>query len=279
MTNTSALLTTLPGLIYGTAWKKEATAALVAQALDAGFRGVDTACQPKHYNEPGVGEGIANFLRTGKASRSELYIQTKFTSVDGQDPKRVPYDQRLPLREQVLESCAVSRRNLGVDVLDCLILHSPMRTLEQTRTVWSAFEDLVARGWVRSLGLSNCYDLTTLRTVWEAATVKPAVLQNRLYRDTGYDVALRQYCQAHAITYQSFWTLTANPHVLEGRQLRRIAQRYGLTAAQVFFRCLTQVGIVPLVGTTSALHMTQDLAIFDIELNDAEVHAVTSSMK
>jgi len=42
-------------LMYGTAWKKEKTAELVSLALKCGFRGIDTACQPKHYNEPGVG--------------------------------------------------------------------------------------------------------------------------------------------------------------------------------------------------------------------------------
>jgi hypothetical protein len=44
-----------PSVIYGTAWKKEKTADLVALALQQGFRGIDTACQPKHYNEAGVG--------------------------------------------------------------------------------------------------------------------------------------------------------------------------------------------------------------------------------
>lgn len=279
MTDSPSPLSARPRIIYGTAWKKDATASLVTRALQAGFRGIDTACQPKHYNEPGVGEGIAAFLRSGAASRSDLYIQTKFTSVDGQDPKRVPYDRTLPLREQVLESCAVSRNNLGVEVLDCLVMHSPMRTLDQTLTVWSAFEELVTRGWVRSLGLSNCYDLETLRSVWTNARIKPAVLQNRLYRDTGYDVELRRHCEAHSITYQSFWTLTANPHVLEGSELRRIAKERGLTPAQIFFRCLTQTGIVPLVGTTSTLHMKQDLGIFDIELSGTEVHAILATMK
>lgn len=48
-----------PAVFYGTAWKKEKTADLVELALRKGFRGIDTACQPKHYNEKGVGDGIA----------------------------------------------------------------------------------------------------------------------------------------------------------------------------------------------------------------------------
>ncbi len=46
-----------PYLLYGTAWKEENTASLVTQAIHAGFRFIDTACQPKHYNEAGVGKG------------------------------------------------------------------------------------------------------------------------------------------------------------------------------------------------------------------------------
>ncbi len=269
----------LPPILYGTAWKKEQTASLVQQALKLGFRGVDTACQPKHYDEAAVGQGIAAFLRDSGLSREALYIQTKFTSVEGQDPKRIPYDRSSPLREQVAESCAVSRNNLGVDVLDCLVLHSPMRTLEQTLAVWTAFEGLVNQGLVRSLGISNCYSMPTLHAVWEHAKVKPAVLQNRFYKDTNYDVSLRQFCKRFGIAYQSFWTLTANPHVLKAPAISNAAKRLEWTAAQTFLRCLTQLGIVPLVGTTSASHMTEDLGIFEGELSTHEVQAILELLR
>ena len=87
----SAFGVAMPRLIYGTAWKKERTAALVELALRQGFRGVDTACQPKHYNEEGVGGGLAAAFGAGLA-RSEIYVQTKFTPFAGQDPNDVPYD-------------------------------------------------------------------------------------------------------------------------------------------------------------------------------------------
>jgi diketogulonate reductase-like aldo/keto reductase len=279
MTNPPPTSTALPPILYGTAWKKDETARLVHEALRAGFRGIDTACQPKHYNEVGVGEGIASFLRTSDLARADLYVQTKFTSVDGQDPKRVPYNRDLALREQVSESCAVSRKNLGVDVLDCLVLHSPMRTLEQTLLVWSAFESLVTSGFVRTLGLSNCYSLPMLRAVWEHAKIKPTVLQNRFYKDESYDVSVRQFCKQVRITYQGFWTLTANPHILKMPPLVQIAQRLHWTPAQTFLRCLTQIGMVPLVGTTSPLHMSQDLAIFESELSPSEVQTILALLR
>lgn len=279
MTNPSPTPVAMPRILYGTAWKKDDTARLVRQALGAGFRGVDTACQPKHYNEAGVGEGIAAFLRDSGLTRADLYIQTKFTSVDGQDPKRVPYDRELPLREQVIASCDASLANLGVDVLDCLVLHSPMRNLEQTLLIWSAFEGLVVRGKVRTLGISNCYGLPTLRAVCEHSKIKPAVLQNRFYKDEQYDVCLRQFCKQVRITYQGFWTLTANPHILKAYPLLQIARRMQWTPAQTFLRCLTQAGIVPLVGTTSATHMTEDLTIFDTELAFTDVQSILALLR
>src|SRR5690606_13977868 len=87
----------IPPILYGTAWKKERTAALVAAALGAGFRGIDTACQPKHYDEAGVGDGVA----AAGVARDELYLQTKFTPVDGHDSRRIPYDPAAPVAAQV----------------------------------------------------------------------------------------------------------------------------------------------------------------------------------
>src|SRR5580698_381847 len=108
-----------PRILYGTAWKKDDTESLVRSALLQGFRGIDTACQPKHYNEAGVGAAVASFL--GEVTRADLYLQTKFTSLSGQDPARIPYDPRAPLADQVRQSFAVSLKNLRTDYLDCLV--------------------------------------------------------------------------------------------------------------------------------------------------------------
>ena len=69
----------IPSLIYGTAWKKDQTRALVKQALLTGFRGVDTAAQPKHYQEDLVGQGIRDAIAEGGLRREDLYVRI-FTS-------------------------------------------------------------------------------------------------------------------------------------------------------------------------------------------------------
>jgi diketogulonate reductase-like aldo/keto reductase len=258
-----------PGIVYGTAWKKARTAELVRTAVELGFRGIDTACQPKHYDEAGVGAGVQACLGRG-LSRADLYLQTKYTPLGGHDPKRIPYDAKAAPGEQVAQSFATSLRNLQTGYLDCLVLHSPLSDAGQAAEVWQAMEAICDAGGARQLGISNCYSLAYLENLHRAARVKPAVVQNRFYAQTGYDREIRAFCRRHGIIYQSFWTLTANPNVLAHPSVAALASRYGRTPAQILFRYLTQEGVVPLTGTTSVAHMREDLEIFGFELTAAE---------
>ena len=263
----------MPKILYGTAWKEGRTESLVQQAIGAGFRGIDTACQPKHYNEVGVGAGIASAL-SGGLKRGDLYLQTKFTSLSGQDPKHIPYDPKAPLTDQVAQSFAASLRNLQTDYLDGLVLHSPLPDETQMHEVWQAMEGLVDRGGVRQIGISNCYSLDTLSRLYASARVKPAVVQNRFYAKSGYDAKIRAFCLEHGMVYQSFWTLSANPEILAHPTVQALAATYRRTAAQILFRYLTQIGVVPLTGTSSPTHMREDLAIFEFELTAQEIKKV-----
>ncbi len=265
----------MPRLIYGTAWKKDRTAGLVEQAVKLGFRGIDTACQPKHYHEAGVGEGLLACLAAG-LERAEIYLQSKFTPLNGQDPNRIPYDPKSSLEQQIEQSFEASLANLKTAYLDCLVLHSPLENERRTLEAWRAMETLFEAGGVKQLGISNCYDPGQLQALFEKSTVKPAVLQNRFYADSGYDRKTREYCRRQGIRYQSFWTLTANPQVLADANIRGLASKYGSTREQIFFRYLTQIDITPLTGTTSAEHMREDLAIFDFELMAEECERITA---
>lgn len=263
----------IPRIIYGTAWKKDKTAGLVEQAITLGFRGIDTACQPKHYDEAGVGAGIAAAL-TGGLRRQDLYLQSKFTPLPGQDPGRIPYDPGASLARQVAQSFERSRANLGTDALDCLVLHSPLADPSDLREVWRAMEAIFDADGARQLGISNCYDLALLRHVCETARVKPAVVQNRFYAKTGFDRSIRDYCRQNGMFYQSFWTLTANPEILAHDAVRGLMAKHRRTAPQIFFRYLSQIGIIPLTGTSSAVHMREDLEIARFELTDDDCRAM-----
>jgi diketogulonate reductase-like aldo/keto reductase len=265
----------VPRILYGTAWKRSDTESLVRTAIGLGFRGIDTACQPKHYHEPGVGAGVAACLggdpaRTGNLARADLYLQTKFTPESGQDPARIPYNPKAPLSDQVRQSCATSLQNLQTDYLDGLLLHSPLSSAQQTLEVWQVMESLVDLRSVRQLGISNCYRLEQLEALCDSARIKPAVVQNRFHADTGHDREIRAFCRQHRLIYQSFWTLTANPHILAHRAVTGLASKHRRTPAQILFRYLTQIEVVPLTGTRTETHMREDLAIFEFELSELE---------
>jgi diketogulonate reductase-like aldo/keto reductase len=266
-----------PKFIYGTAWKKEKTTDLVVQAVLLGFRAIDTACQPKHYREDLVGNALEKLAKEHNIKRNELFIQTKFTSLDGQDPNNIPYDKSAELTEQVKQSLKKSLENLKTDYIDSLVMHSPMRTFDNTLKVWKCFEEFHDQGYVRQLGISNCYSPDVIEKLYKEARVKPSVIQNRFYSDSGYDKEIRAFCKANNIAYQSFWTLTANPMILKSRAVEDKCKKYGKTNAQIFFKFVMQIGITPLTGTTDKEHMKQDLEV--LEMNDLSENEISQIEK
>lgn len=249
-------------MLYGTAWKKERTAGLVTQALQAGFLAVDTAAQPKHYQEHLVGNGVRSFLSTSSITRQDLYLQTKFTSIDGQLPNDLPYDPSTSITEQVKASVASSLHNLRhsenaeESYIDCLVLHSPLPTISGTMEAWDAMSSFVPTK-VHSLGISNT-SLPILQHIWKNSSVRPKVVQNRFYSATGWDVALREFCTENGIQYQSFWTLTGNPELLNSPFIQKTAESMGVSAQVALYSLVQGLGITPINGTKS--HIESDVA-------------------
>ncbi len=266
----------VPPLLYGTAWKELATEELVVAALTAGFRGIDTANQRKHYVEEGVGRALARVLGDGRLARDDLFLQTKFTFQDGQD-HRLPYDPAAPVGDQVAQSFQSSLTHLGVDRLDSLLLHGPSQTDglgADDHAAWRAMEGLAHAGGTRLLGVSNvtAHQLTELIG---RARVVPAFVQNRCHAARGWDRAVRAICADHDIVYQGFSLLTANRHVLVHPGVVAIATRHARTPAQVVFRFAQQLGMLPLTGTKDPAHMAQDLAAGEITLEATELATLT----
>ena len=265
----------MPPIIYGTAWKKQRTYDLVRQAYSTGFRGFDTACQPRHYAEALVGDALASLANEGVV-RESYYLQTKYTPISGQDPDTVPYDSHALVYDQMLESFEVSLTNLQTDYLDAYILHSPFKAFEKTVEAWRAMESLYDQGKIGQLGISNCYQLEVLQNLYEISVVKPSIVQNRFYDETGYDIELRRWCREHDITNQSFWTLTANPHLLTHTLLIQLSEKYDKSPAQVLFNYLRHSNVTPLTGTKNPAHMALDLDSFDVEFPANELAQIDS---
>jgi len=264
----------LPSFMYGTAWKKEATSQLVQAAVESGFKAIDTANQLIHYQEELVGEALQALAQKG-ISRETLFLQTKFTSVDGQD-HRTPYDASADLTTQVKQSIDSSLIHLHTDYVDSYVLHGPY-TRQGLGTkdwqVWAAIEELYTSGKARMIGISNV-TADQLAQLCAKATTKPMVVQNRCYAVQGWDQDVREICRAQGIIYQGFSLLTANTKVTAHPAVRAIAARLGTGVAQVIFRFAMQVGMLPLTGTTNAQHMKEDLQTEQFILSAEDVQLV-----
>ncbi|KAF9010762.1 Aldo/keto reductase [Cyathus striatus] len=266
-------------IIYGTAWKKEQTTALVVTAVLNGFKAIDTAGQPKHYREDLVGKALLQLQEEHGISRESLFVQTKFTSISGQDiTKPIPYDQRESIPEQIRTSLHNSLSNLHTTYIDSYLLHSPMRTLEQTIEAWKSLAALQDEGKIRMIGVSNTYDVHILASLERVRKVQ--VVQNRWYEGNGWDRPVLNYCKEHGIVYQSFWTLSGSPSLLSHPDLIAIAQELNCTPAQAVYRIAQLEGITPLSGTTNEDHMRQDVAVEELSLDQSSItHQLASLQK
>ncbi|MBX3329678.1 MAG: aldo/keto reductase [Nitrospira sp.] len=264
----------IPPFMYGTAWKKEATTGLVLQAVEAGFIAIDTANQLVHYDEARVGEALLQLAKQG-ITRDKLFLQTKFTPINGQD-HRLPYDARASITTQVQQSFASSLTHLHTDYLDSYVLHGPYsrRGLgAEDWEVWAAIESLYEAGKAKMIGVSNV-TADQLALLCVKARHKPMVVQNRCYAAFGWDKEVREICRTQHIIYQGFSLLTANRDVFIDSEIRAMAARYEATLAQLIFRFAMQVGMLPLTGTTNPQHMKEDLQSDRFTLLSEEIRQI-----
>ncbi|OQW37605.1 MAG: xylose reductase [Nitrospira sp. SG-bin1] len=264
----------IPSFMYGTAWKKEATTGLVLQAVDAGFTAIDTANQLVHYDEARVGEALLQLAKQG-ITRDKLFLQTKFTPLNGQD-HRLPYDARASITTQVQQSFSSSLAHLHTDYLDSYVLHGPysLRGLgAEDWEVWAAIESLYEAGRTKMIGISNV-TADQLSLLCMKAKHKPMVVQNRCYAAFGWDKEVREICQSNRIIYQGFSLLTANRAIFAEPTIRTMAAKYQTGLAQIVFRFSQQIGMLPLTGTTNPQHMKEDLECERFTLSPDELAVI-----
>jgi diketogulonate reductase-like aldo/keto reductase len=180
--------------------------------------------------------------------------------------------------EQIEQSVAASLRNLQTNYIDCFVLHSVYPSMEDTLTAWRAMENLVPSS-VRSLGLSNI-NADALQTIYEFATVKPILVQNRFTQDTidkptpnfpkdlpypkvPFDRDVRDYCRVHDIAYTPWGLLWGNPSLLDDPEIfEKMGQQLGVSKQVACFACflrLSKCKTKILCGTTKEERMPETL--------------------
>ena len=266
----------VPNFMYGTAWKKEATTDLVRLAVQSGFTAIDTANQLIHYDEKRVGDAL-QLLKDNGVGRDKLFLQTKFTPVNGQGDT-TPYDAGADLTTQVRQSMASSLEHLRTEQVDSYVLHGPYSRYGLTHSdleVWSAMEALLQEGKTRIIGVSNV-SAEQLQLFCEKSQTKPMVVQNRCFAASAWDKDVREICRREGIIYQGFSLLTANPQSLGNPYVRDLAEKLSVTVPQLIFAFSVQIGILPLTGTSNKEHMMEDLEADKVKLSEDEVNRIES---
>jgi 2,5-diketo-D-gluconate reductase A len=232
----------------------DATEAAVSTAFDAGYRAIDTAWA--YQNEAGVG---AAFAHSG-LERDEVFITTKlWNNSHGYDAALQAFD--------------VSRRNLGLDVVDLYLIHWPVPSLDLYVETWRALEKLYADGAVRAIGVSNFLPEHLDRLIADSDIV-PAVNQIELHPHF-QQAELRAADAAHGIVTQA-WSPLGQGQVLTDPTITAIAEKHERSAAQVIIRWHLDIGnnVIPKSVTPARIH--ENIAVFDFALDADDLAAITA---
>ncbi len=248
---------TIPALGYGVYQvPPEDTAAAVKTAIEIGYRHIDTA--QMYGNERGVGQGV----RDAGIDRGRVFITSKLNNgFHSPDDARRSFDDTL--------------RELGTDYVDLFLIHWPLPTRYNGDFVstWTTLEGFKADGRARSIGVSNFAIHHLQELARETATV-PAVNQIEVHPYFTNDI-VRAYGTEHGIATQA-WSPIARGAVLGDPVVIRIAKAAGVHPAQVVLRWHIERGDIVFPKSVHPQRMKENFEIFDFELTDEEIEALTA---
>jgi 2,5-diketo-D-gluconate reductase A len=246
----------IPVLGIGT-WplRGEDSARQIRTAIEAGYRLIDTA--ENYRNEEGVGEG----LRASGIDRDEVFITSKFNrqwhSIDG---VRQAYD--------------ASRKRLGVDYLDLLLVHWPNPDQNRYVEAVQGLQKLLESGDLRAIGVSN-YKPKHLQRVLDETGIVPDVNQIQLSPYSTRDDC-RAFHDEHGIVTESWSPLGASNDALRNDPtIVRIAAEHGKSPAQVVLRWHIQLGLVAIPKSANPARIAENIAVFDFDLSNEEMTSIT----
>jgi 2,5-diketo-D-gluconate reductase A len=247
---------TIPQLGFGVFQvPPQQTAEAVTQALEVGYRHIDTA--EMYRNEKGVGEAIAS----SGLPREDLYITSKLNNgFHRPDDARRAFDQTLA--------------DLRLDRIDLFLIHWPLPTRYDGDYVstWKTLAEFVADGRARPVGVSN-FQPAHLDRIIEETGVVPAVNQIELHPYFGNEAA-REASLAHGTKVEA-WSPIAQGKVLGDETLKGIGERYGKTPSQVTLRWHIERGDIVFPKSMHQERMRENFEIFDFSLTPDEVASIS----
>lgn len=230
------------------------TRAAVTSALETGYRHIDTA--RIYGNEQAVGSAVAE----SGIARDELFITTKcWNSDQGYDSALAAFD--------------ASVQRLGLDVVDLYLIHWPMPSKDRYVDTWRAFEKLYADGRARSIGVSNFHP-PHLQRLFDETGVVPAINQVELHPWLQQD-ELRRFHAEHGIVTEA-WSPISRGEKLGDPTVGGIADKHGVTPAQVILRWHLDLGNVVIPKSVDPGRMAENLDLFGFQLDAHDTEAIAT---
>lgn len=243
----------IPHIGFGT-WKfknNSDTTEIIKNAINIGYKLIDTASS--YQNEEAIGVAIANH------NRSELFVSGKLWNAD---------------RDNVEAACDRTLQNLKCNYLDLYLVHWPASKavhnnwVEINNRVWNQMEQLVTKGKVKSIGVSN-FNVNQLQYLLNNCNIKPYV--NQIEFHPGFvQQEIVDYCKSQDISVQA-WSPLRSGRALKKKQIIEIAEKYGKSPAQIILKWCIQNDIIPIVKSSNEERMKSNLDL-DFTLLDDDVN-------
>ena len=251
----------VPQLALGT-WliDDDKVAEAVKAAIGMGYRHIDTA--QAYANERGVGEGI----RTCGVKREDLFVTTK-VAAEHKDYKTAS------------EGIDNSLKEMGLDYIDMMIIHSPQPWVEVNQSddryyegnleAWRALTDAYKAGKIRAIGVSNFLE-GDIDNIWNNAEIKPMVNQV-LCHISNSPLDIIKYCQDKGIVMEAY-SPVAHGEAMKITAIADMAKKYGVSIPQLCIRYDIQLGMIVLPKTANPEHMRSNADVeFVISDEDMEI--------
>jgi 2,5-diketo-D-gluconate reductase A len=230
----------------------EETAKAVTQALESGYRHIDTAAA--YRNERAVGEALA----ASGLPRDDVFVTTKvWNSQQGYDSTLAAFD--------------ASAGRLGLEYVDLYLIHWPAPGNDRYVETWRAFQALQEDGRIRAIGVSN-FQPAHLRRLIDETGVSPSINQVELHPRLQQE-DLRAFHREHSIVTEA-WSPLAQGRLLDDPALATIAAAHGKTPAQVVLRWHIQLGNVVIPKSVTPSRIRENLDLFDFELTGEDLEAI-----